>query len=896
MAQKFTFGVISSLFFFLNGFAQDYYPGGISGAEAWYIIDYYDLDNQIHTNHSLKEIKIDACNYPLGEKSLFNFNHSVAAQNLCLFYNSPLENTTSRNVFFVGQQIDHNYNYSHLMTKWAGNLGNLFPNDTVRNRFDLSTNDAYFNKQLSSYTGINNANINFYHWNMYQTDRKFKSYGIKGETVFNIGQGFINPLSQAESYSGNFPEFISFPFELTANQKNRVESYLALKYGITLESSKSYRNSKNVIFWTSRNNSRFGNRIFGIGRDNISGLNQLQSHSEHLPGYLVAAVEGIEETNHTKQEIVTIDDNHFIVFGDNGGATTLQAPNAVNVQILSRKWLSQNTGSNSKNFPMNFKLRLEGDMPSLLNEGNKLWMLHDKFVTNQQVSSFTSQYVEYYEADHLDGLDYGYFKDVFFDPDNNVYDQYTFGIGPEMIVQARFNADCNPYTAAGNVVVTGGRAPYNITITNTQGYYFNTISNERETAFSVPTSYTYTIEVTDSLNNYATVEINIPVSQIELDLGPDQILSASQQQVVLDANSYGLNDADATYKWFNNGEVIEHYETTLTVSQPGEYTVEVANANRTCIKTDSIVISYNFTGTVEQILDCNAPGTISLKLQGGVPPYSTVISGGGQTIYEVHATDDTIFTDINYGIKTITTTDSNEQVFQTTINVLDLGAIPLNIAGQMPQICYQYYSDPQSCSYGIEYPFFVCETSIDGAILDASVLVSNPNVSYEWYMEGQLAHVGPIVELYQDYAEFGHLCGGPEITVVATNLNSGCITSETILIAKNYGVKNVNSSSALRTDTNAESVTEQDKDKQGIETKVYPNPSASGATFYYEVTSNDIFGGTIEIFSPTGALLRQEFINGQSSYTIPFELTTSGVYLICTKTNGTILTDKIIIK
>src|SRR5690606_16142758 len=99
-----------------------------------------------------------------------------------------------------------------------------------------------------------------------------------------------NPLLNAEYFYGNFPEFISFPFELSANQKNRVESYLALKYGITLYNKSSYKNSRNVVFWNSKNNQLFPNFIFGIGKDDISGLNQLQSESVHEKDYLIASV------------------------------------------------------------------------------------------------------------------------------------------------------------------------------------------------------------------------------------------------------------------------------------------------------------------------------------------------------------------------------------------------------------------------------------------------------------------------------------------------------------------------------------------------------------------------------------------------------------------------------
>src|SRR5690606_5621208 len=124
-------------------------------------------------------------------------------------------------------------------------------------------------------------------------------------------------------FSGNFPEFISFPRELNSNERNRVDSYLALKYGLTLARRVLYRNSRNIVFWHTENNRVFHTRVFGMGRDNVSGLNQLQSESTHLKEHLVAAIEDIMDTNKEKQERVSIPNDHFIVFGDNGGKPDL---------------------------------------------------------------------------------------------------------------------------------------------------------------------------------------------------------------------------------------------------------------------------------------------------------------------------------------------------------------------------------------------------------------------------------------------------------------------------------------------------------------------------------------------------------------------------------------------
>src|SRR5690606_27559117 len=137
--------------------------------------------------------------------------------------------------------------YSNLTTNWNEALGLSEP--VVENRFDISTREIQADNQIFSAYEQPKETINIYTWNIYQTEGKYKSYGYRGETKFSIRKLFNNPDGiDAGYYYGNFPEFISFPFELTANQRNRVESYLALKYGITLERRQSYRNSKNIVF------------------------------------------------------------------------------------------------------------------------------------------------------------------------------------------------------------------------------------------------------------------------------------------------------------------------------------------------------------------------------------------------------------------------------------------------------------------------------------------------------------------------------------------------------------------------------------------------------------------------------------------------------------------------
>ena len=70
---------------------------------------------------------------------------------------------------------------------------------------------------------------------------------------------------------------------LPANDIQRINSYLALKYGITLETG-NYLSPSGAVYWDrSGYNSGFNNNIFGLAREDISGLYVKQAKSTDNP-------------------------------------------------------------------------------------------------------------------------------------------------------------------------------------------------------------------------------------------------------------------------------------------------------------------------------------------------------------------------------------------------------------------------------------------------------------------------------------------------------------------------------------------------------------------------------------------------------------------------------------
>ncbi len=84
------------------------------------------------------------------------------------------------------------------------------------------------------------------------------------------------------SLNGRVAEIFTFSSRLDdLTERPKIESYLAIKYGITLgtttEAEKDYINSLDTIVWDVSENTGFNHHVAGIGRDDDSDLYQKQS-------------------------------------------------------------------------------------------------------------------------------------------------------------------------------------------------------------------------------------------------------------------------------------------------------------------------------------------------------------------------------------------------------------------------------------------------------------------------------------------------------------------------------------------------------------------------------------------------------------------------------------------
>ncbi|SHL07877.1 hypothetical protein [Chryseobacterium polytrichastri] len=154
------------------------------------------------------------------------------------------------------------------------------------------------------------------------------------------------------SMNGQVNEMLIFENRLTADEMDRVESYLSIKYGTTYaQGTKDYKSSSSAVVWNASGNTGYNNNIAGIGRDNMSALHQKQSRSiNNIQKLIIGNGNSLSDTNALNSNSLT--DGQYLIWGDNGlrqnpsvALANPVAPGGGTNYRFASIWKVQNTGS-----------------------------------------------------------------------------------------------------------------------------------------------------------------------------------------------------------------------------------------------------------------------------------------------------------------------------------------------------------------------------------------------------------------------------------------------------------------------------------------------------------------------------------------------------------------------
>ncbi|MBO9583457.1 MAG: T9SS type A sorting domain-containing protein [Flavobacterium sp.] len=350
-------------------------PGGISGAQVWFKSNRLSNGNFGWQDYSGDGSKLNNWNTNTEYTNAgryFNFNPSLyldGGSRQFFLNNTNLSQGTIIGLF--GHSGTY-FNYENILFGITGrpNEGALVSNDKIVNSkerdaeildYGSSVGEDLYRKQDNS-EGIDakyrERSLKIVSYYQYQQPNS-SVWGEDQKANLTLGYGYLNTANGLSTYSmtnfannfyGYVPELLVYSRVLTPLERRKAETYLAIKYGVSL--GNSYIASDDKLIWDWNANAKYNNRITGIMRDDVSGLNQPFSTTsyEETP-YHSDAYDSYYDTNYRDQSsryrlLVMgqfpgndlLDKNATLWGDDNGALATQNSGGIAGIKRMQRTW------------------------------------------------------------------------------------------------------------------------------------------------------------------------------------------------------------------------------------------------------------------------------------------------------------------------------------------------------------------------------------------------------------------------------------------------------------------------------------------------------------------------------------------------------------------------------
>ena len=268
-------------------------------------------------------------------------------------------------LFYGSDNVGGNYNglgtnnFQQLefhIHRSAGHVSQIFLQDSIFNsgiqsssapNEDITMLNSAFYKAGDSVGIASNGNA-------YSVNNTVSS-ATNAANHLNIGG---NQGLAARFFDGDIAEIIVYnKHDLPQSERDKVESYLALKYGITLDQNLGsstenydYLSSDNTTIWPGTSDAgyqSYHHGIAGIGRDDESTLYQKQSRADGANTVLTVGLGVVAASNAANTN--TLDDQDFFVWGHDDGSVNSASAETSDVPVtaserMARTWRVKNTG------------------------------------------------------------------------------------------------------------------------------------------------------------------------------------------------------------------------------------------------------------------------------------------------------------------------------------------------------------------------------------------------------------------------------------------------------------------------------------------------------------------------------------------------------------------------
>ena len=286
------------------------------------------------------------------EQYMYNNSNGFYSQDIFIVMipDATMTSASSRNTIFAGISSGSTGDMTGI---GFGDYSSRFTNETLSYNQDIPSPSGSYNGEAeisSSYSkaGIinirNNAAVSptgqdiLYNSNVLTTssvnDIAFANVGAPGPPILGTEYWIGRNFDVQGSLNGRVAEIFTFAERVTDTDRQKIESYLAIKYGITLgtstEAQKDYINSFGTEVWDISANTGYNYHVAGIGRDSISDLNQKQSKTLNVSNEVTIGLNGIFTTNSSNTNEFK-EDGDFLVWGSNDLAFTASGSNTITI-------------------------------------------------------------------------------------------------------------------------------------------------------------------------------------------------------------------------------------------------------------------------------------------------------------------------------------------------------------------------------------------------------------------------------------------------------------------------------------------------------------------------------------------------------------------------------------
>jgi hypothetical protein len=224
----------------------------------------------------------------------------------------------------------------------------------------------------------NNSNI----VKTYLAGKEFTSFTMSASPRSSIdGTNYIGERATCcnAPLNGNIAEIIGYnQTTISGTDKSQIDSYLAMKYAITLDNTGGgtigdYRSSNGSIIWDASINSNYQNSIIAIVRDDNSSLLQRQSHTSDDTTRLYLSTLAANNSGNAGSFSSNL---QSLIIGDNAmklaslGSSEFPASQGI-YSRLEREWKVTNS-----NFTGTFSIDIRLDNPGAISANDLRILIH----------------------------------------------------------------------------------------------------------------------------------------------------------------------------------------------------------------------------------------------------------------------------------------------------------------------------------------------------------------------------------------------------------------------------------------------------------------------------------------------------------------------------------------